>query len=175
MPSMPNQEWDDNDRPLAYFITFRTHGTWLHGDERGSVERHGRNVYGTPRIGLDPVFSLKMDRNMSTRPLLLDSRQRAVVEGAIRNVCVVREYRLIAINVRTNHVHSVAWVTASPKFVMSAFKANATRELREAGLVDAGRKVWSRGGSTRYLWKSENLERAVHYTLHGQGDDLPDF
>ena len=27
--------WDDNEFPLAYLITFRTYGTWLHGDERG--------------------------------------------------------------------------------------------------------------------------------------------
>jgi hypothetical protein len=23
--------------PLAYFITLRTYGTWLHGDDRGTV------------------------------------------------------------------------------------------------------------------------------------------
>jgi len=22
--------WNDTDTPLAYFISFRTHGTWLH-------------------------------------------------------------------------------------------------------------------------------------------------
>src|SRR5262249_42685946 len=37
------------DRPLAYLITFRCYGTWLHGDERGSTDRH-RNQYGTPFI-----------------------------------------------------------------------------------------------------------------------------
>ena len=25
--------------PLAYFITFTCYGNWLHGDERGSVDR----------------------------------------------------------------------------------------------------------------------------------------
>jgi hypothetical protein len=24
--------------PTAYFITFHTYGTWLHGDERGSTD-----------------------------------------------------------------------------------------------------------------------------------------
>ena len=33
--------------PLAYLITFRTYGTWLHGDARGSVDRE-HNVFGTP-------------------------------------------------------------------------------------------------------------------------------
>ena len=35
--------WNDTDTPLAYFISFRTYGTWLHGDERGSIDRfHNR-------------------------------------------------------------------------------------------------------------------------------------
>jgi hypothetical protein len=37
--------WNDSDTPLAYFITFRAYGTWLHGDKRGSVDRHN-NRYG---------------------------------------------------------------------------------------------------------------------------------
>src|SRR4029077_14507206 len=39
----------DDNIPLAYLITFRAHGTWLHGDRRGSVDRF-HNRYGTPRI-----------------------------------------------------------------------------------------------------------------------------
>ena len=62
-----------------------------------------------------------------------------------------------------------------PKVIMNAFKANATRELREAGLVDANRSLWSRGGSTKYLWKPKNVEAAVEYTVNGQGTELPDF
>jgi hypothetical protein len=37
------------DRPIAYFITFTTYGTWLHGDERGSVDK-GHNRVGTEFI-----------------------------------------------------------------------------------------------------------------------------
>ena len=172
---MTDNEWDDNDCPLAYFITFRTYGTWLHGDQRGSVDRHGRNIYRTERISLDPVFSVTMDRNMDCEPFLLDGRCGAVVELAIRKVCIIREYGLIAINVRTNHAHVVVSARRSPDIVMSAFKANATRELRESNLAACDSRVWSRGGSTRYLWKPRNVEAAVEYTINGQGDDLPDF
>ena len=172
---MSNYDWDDNEYPLAYLITFRTHGTWLHGDARGSVERHGRNVYGSERIGLDPMFSVKMDENLAVEPFLLDRLRRGCVERAIRSVCAIRNYGLSAINVRTNHAHIVASAGTGPNIMMSAFKANATRELREAGLAEVGQKVWSRGGSTRYLWKEHHLERAIEYTINGQGDDLPDF
>ncbi len=172
---MTDQQWDDYEYPLAYFITFRTHGTWLHGDQRLSVDRHRRNIYGTDKIGLDPVFSVKMDRNMNTEPILLNGPQRAVVDTAIRNVCLHRDYRLKAVHIRTNHAHIVASGECSPGSMMNAFKTNATRELRETGLMPADTRVWSRGGSTRFLWKPQNVERAVEYTLYGQGDDLPDF
>ena len=39
--------WNDTDIPLAYLITFRTYGTWQHGDERGSVDRE-HNRYKSP-------------------------------------------------------------------------------------------------------------------------------
>jgi len=41
--------WNDTDTPLAYFLSFRSYGTWLHGDKRGSVDRF-HNKYGTPRL-----------------------------------------------------------------------------------------------------------------------------
>jgi REP element-mobilizing transposase RayT len=172
---MPNYDWDVNEYPLAYFITIRTHGTWLHGDERGSVERHDRNLYGADGIGLDPVFSVVMGRNMEAEAFLLDGTQRRVVDKAIRSVCTIRGYGLKALNVRTNHAHIVVTAPVKPNAVMVAFKANATRELKEALLVGPDQKVWSRGGSTKYLWKPQNVERAIEYTINGQGEDLPDF
>ena len=172
---MSEYEWDDNEFPLAYFITFRTHGTWLHGDQRDSVDRHGRNIYGTSRISLDPVFSVTMDSNMSSEPFTLNGPQRRIVEDAVRGVCSFRGYGLIAIHIRTNHGHVVVSSIASPDKMMSAFKANATRELRASVLVAAHQKIWSRGGSIRYLWKPRNVEAAVEYTINGQGDDPPDF
>lgn len=33
------QMWNDTEIPLAIFFAFRAYGTWLHGDERGSVDR----------------------------------------------------------------------------------------------------------------------------------------
>ena len=171
---MQYSAWDYNEYPLAYFITFRTYGTWLHGDERGSVDRHGRNRFAQSLISLDPVFSVEMDRNMSSEPFLLDHTCRDVVDTAIRTVCLIRKYNLFALSVRTNHAHVVVSASAAPKAVMNALKANATRELREAKLVDSDRKIWSSGGSARYLWKQSQLDGAVEYTVKGQGGSISD-
>ena len=139
---MTNSEWDDNEFPLEYLITFRTFGTWLHGDERGSMDRHGKNIFGAERIAPNSNFRRLMRENTSINEFLLGGPQRKVVEQAIRNVCALREYALSAINVRTNHAHSVVSARIKPELIRNAFKANATRELRAVGLVSGDQVVW---------------------------------
>ena len=84
-------------------------------------------------------------------------------------------YVLIAINVRTNHVHIVVSCGGTPERAMDSFKAYATRALRAAGLAMSDQSVWSRHGSTRYLWTDEHITAAVDYVDNGQGSELPTF
>jgi REP element-mobilizing transposase RayT len=172
---MGNLDWDDNQWPLAYLITFRTYGTWLHGDERFSMDRHGKNIYGSPAIAPNEKLIGITESNRGDAEFLLDGKQRAVVRKAIEDCCLLREWQLRAINVRTNHVHATISAARKPEGILVAFKSNATKYLREAQLVSFEQKVWSRGGSTRYLWKPEHINRANDYVLNGQGNDLPDF
>jgi len=172
---MASLDWDENEGPLAYLITIRTYGTWLHGDERNSMDRHGKNIYGTPKIKPNENLSRSMLDNRRSEAFVLDGQQRTVVESAIRSVCKVRGFGLPAINVRTNHAHCVVSASKKPEPIIIAFKSNATRELREAGLISLKQSVWSRGGSRRYLWKPNHVEGAIEYVLYGQGDDLPNF
>jgi len=101
----------------------------------------------------------------------LNKAQRVVVENAIGEVCEHRGYGLVAINVRTNHVHSVVTASCKPEHVMDTFKAYATRRLREAGLLGRDTKLWARHGSTPYLWTEEAVEKAIDYVINGQGDE----
>ena len=57
-----------------------------------------------------------------------------VVETAIRETCRIRKWELLALNVRTNHVHAVVSTKQIPERVLNALKANATRRLREKEL-----------------------------------------
>ena len=168
------RDFDDNEFPLAYFISFRTYGTWLHGDERGSVNRK-QNKYGTPRIAPNQRLRNAERKLLKHPPITLDAYQRPVVEKAVREVCAHRGYKLLAINVRTNHVHTVVSAQVEPEPILQAFQAYATRKLREAGLLPRKVKPWSRHGSTPYLWKERHVERAIDYVLNGQGDELPRF
>jgi hypothetical protein len=93
--SLMVDDFDYNDFPLAYLISFRTYGTWLHGDERGSVSRT-QNVYGTPKIGPNKARRAAERKLLKHAPVNLDARQRPVVEEAIREVCKHRNYSSIS-------------------------------------------------------------------------------
>ena len=143
------RDFDDNEFPLAYLITFRCYGTWLHGDQRRSMNRK-QNVYGTPRIAHKPGLERTERGQLQHEPVTLNAKQRAVVEKAVREVCLHRKYRLRAINVRTNHVHVVVSIgVVKPSRALNALKANATRQLREDRNWNNARSPWADKGSER--------------------------
>jgi len=164
------EPYDENVFPLAYLLTFRTFGTWLHGDVRESVGRDGRNHYGKPRIQPKPEFESAMKEEMKQAPFILTKPMRRVVESAFKELCNRRGYGLGAVNVRTNHAHVVVAAQMKPERIADALKAYATKMLREALLISSNTKVWSRGRSRRYLWKLRHLDCAIDYVLYCQGD-----
>lgn len=168
-------EFQDRSVAKAFLITFRCYGTWLHGDERGSVDRRFYNRFGARKIAPDPESVKRKAGQMKHRAFVLNAIARTIVERAIKEVCKFRGYRLYALHVRTNHVHLVVSNSAIPERMMDSFKAYATKALREAGLVTNDAKPWSRHGSTRYLWTDDHIAMAVDYVVNGQGDELPKF
>ena len=168
--------WNDNtDLPIAYLITFRCYGTWLHGDERGSVNRF-RNVYGTNRLPHNKDWLAINKARLKALPVRLNADQRQAVNEAIIETCDIRNWTLHAKNVRTNHAHvTVSIGTKGPGIALNAFKANATRLLRERGLWKREESPWAARGSKRWLWNEKSLFQAIDYVINGQGDDLPEF
>jgi REP element-mobilizing transposase RayT len=154
----------DGDRaiPLAYLITFRCYGTWLHGDDRGSVDRD-HNVHGAPFLPGKPDWSRSEAKRMKHPAISLSVRMRVLVEASIREVCAVRAWSLHALKALSGHVHSVVSATQTPERVMNDFKTWCTRRLRVSGEIARGGRTWSRHGSTRYLWTPADVEQACRY------------
>jgi|SRR5687767_12758512 len=167
--------WNDTDIPFAYLITFRSYGTWLHGDIRGSVARYS-NAYGSPRVGHKSPRKAFEKALLNREPVFLNAAMRHSVEFAIRETCKKRDWGMIAMNVKTNHAHSVI-STGLPNAasMLNALKANATRVMRTDGCWTSDETPWVKGGSKRYRWNEESVRKAVEYVLYAQGDDLPDF
>jgi len=166
--------WNDTDIPLAYLITFRCYGTWLHGDERGSIDRF-HNRYQSPYISQNERWRQHNTRQLKSESVSLNATQRQSVGTAIRETSALRNWLLRAINVRTNHVHVVVSIgNTKPSRALNAFKANATRQMRRDGCWSQPHS-WADKGSARHLWNERSIEQAVEYVVNGQGDELPEF
>jgi len=100
---------------------------------------------------------------MKRDPLTLNKAQRECVEAAIKDTCEKRGWDLYAKNTRTNHVHSVVTIgVVKPSVALNAFKANATRAMREAGLYACDETPWADNRSKRWLWTRDEVNRAIN-------------
>ena len=149
-------------KPLAYLISFRTYGTWLHGDDRGSVDRE-HNTPGTPYLPANLDRERSARQRMRRQPVTLTKDQRVVVDKTIKEVCAYRGWFLHEMNIRTQHIHMVVTSDRPPEPTMLSLKSWCTRRLREAGLVARDVTPWSRHGSTLYLWTDKSFARARRY------------
>jgi REP element-mobilizing transposase RayT len=158
--------------PLAYLITWTCYGTWLHGDERGSVDRHGRNSYGHPLVAANGTLRSATAARLPRTPFALTAEFRTAVLAAIRGVAAHRGWVLYAVHVRSNHVHVVVGGTAAPERMLNEFKVYASRGLNAIDSELHDRPKWTRHGSTKYLWKSGELEAAIHSVAEEQGEPM---
>ena len=136
---------------MTYLITFACYGCHLHGQESGSVDR-GHNL---PEVGC--------------------WNRREAVLVSLQERCSRHCWSLLAAHVRGNHVHVVVEADARPERIMNDLKAYASRWLNRMGLDQPARKRWARHGSTRGLWKSEDISAAIRYVVDGQGEPMAVF
>ena len=164
--------WNDTNTPLAYLISFRSYGTWLHGDKRGAIDRF-HNRFGEPYLSPSKTWQEHNCKQLKSRPLILGPSERGSIENAIRETCQIRNWDLRACNVRTNHVHAVVTANRQADLVLNSLKANATRQLRQDKLWLHPFSPWAHKGSKILLWTEQSVANAIDYVLNGQGDNLP--
>jgi REP element-mobilizing transposase RayT len=154
-----------DDALLAYFITFTTHGTWLHGDERSSIIRKD----GISEL-LPPQERLVLyeTQKLKSPPVLLNASHRKIVLDGIMKHCDVRQWKLFAVHVRSNHVHIVVRSNKSADQTVSELKTWPTRMLKKAGLTRE--KMWTGGGSKKHIYTEEKLREKIHYVVYEQGE-----
>jgi len=156
---------------VTYLITFACYGSHLHGDESGSVDRN-HNVPGHRVVEADEPRASRERELMGQAPYFLNAPGRSAVLYAIQEVCVHRQWSLLAAHVHTNHVHAVVEAEAKPEKVMNAFKSYASRRLNHTGADETNRKRWARHGSTRWLWSRNEIGAAIRYVVDGQGEPM---
>jgi REP element-mobilizing transposase RayT len=154
----------------AYLITFTCYGAYIPG-QQGAIDRE-HNVPGSRLPDLRPKLRQHVDASLKQAPYEMDYGQRATVLKAIAEVCRYRCWRLLAVHVRSNHVHTVVEADVTPEAVMNAFKSYASRALNLLAPGHHGRSRWARHGSTRHLWSSATVAAAVRYVLDKQGEPM---
>jgi len=160
---------------LAYFLTFSTYGTRLHGRDTGSVDRD-HNQFDTPLMDGNHRRAEFARSRMRKGEYLLDEQRRRSVLQAICDQANHRGWKLWAVHVRSDHVHVViSAAEISPERILVDLKAYSSRRLREVFDEDADRMRWTRHGSTRYLWDEQSLSSAIHYVLERQGESMSVF
>ncbi|HHH31560.1 MAG TPA: hypothetical protein ENK57_24870 [Polyangiaceae bacterium] len=150
----------------TYFLTWTTYGSWLHGDKRGSVTRQTNRV-GTASDGEDADRSDRARRVSAEDAFVMDRPMRDLVARVIRAHCEHRDWRIHALNVRTNHVHVVVSAGVKPETVMGQLKAWSSRRLHEH-LKQPDRRIWTRHGSTRWIDTDASFRRAIQYVMDEQ-------
>ena len=157
--------------PLAYLITFTCYGTRLHGDASGSVDRE-HNAYGSSFLSPNSIRVASEQSRAKQRPYSMNSLQRKAVLGAVMEICLYRGWSLLAIHVRSQHVHLVVAGEDAPEKIMEDAKKYASRALNRAVKDSNNRRRWARHGSTRYLWKPDAVGAAIHYVVREQGEPM---
>jgi len=159
---------------LRYLITFSCYGARLHGDESGSVDRR-HNLVGSRMLEPDAKRVTAERREMLQDFYVLDQASRAAVLAAIQRQCAHRGWSLLAAHVRSSHVHAIVEAETRPERIMNDFKSYASRELNRLGGDRPDRKRWARHGSTRWLWKDEDVKHALQYVIDEQGEPMALF
>ena len=154
----------------AYHLVWTTYGTWLPGDARGWTSDKKPGIQPP-----DPGLERASRERMSESAVILTETQRAIVEATVRRHCEVRKWDLLAVNVRSNHIHLVVSADRPAEIVLDQFKAWCSRKLSEAAGLSAavadgaGRRRWFTEGGDKIVIDSEkDLVEAIDYVNERQ-------
>jgi len=80
-------DFQDRIQPLAFLVTFRCYGTWLHGEKRGSIDRQKYNRYGTRAMPANQRLLEQEKAELKHEAMVLNLVQREFIElGAPRSM-----------------------------------------------------------------------------------------
>ncbi len=115
-----------------------------------------------------PLLEAWCRNNMKSSEVKLSPADRVTTENAIREHCQVRGWKVLAVNIRSNHAHLVIAANAPPKTVRDQLKANCTRALRQQPVPLIAEKTWATGGDIEFIYDENDLERVICYVVEAQ-------
>lgn len=169
---------------LAWLLTNTTYGTWLPGDERGSVTsvrdrrpgepassvRREHDRPGDAWEGSLPGLRRSARRLMKGPPIYLTLGQAKTLLQQFLETAEYRGWELLAASIMANHYHLVIQASAEWRAdrILTDFKAYGTRTLSSTYGVPASGTWWTGKGSKRRLPDDRAVASATNYVLHKQ-------
>jgi REP element-mobilizing transposase RayT len=168
-------------RTLAIHWAPTTHGTWLHGDSRGSW-RDGQ------LIGPDPYLLAEARARMIKGAVILTPQERQLVGHTFGFTVRQQNHRVLAATIQATHCHLILAplkehidkVVARLKYrsasaVLGRRRENPTRRVKNpTGTVGLSRSLWTGGKFITFIYSHAHLRNAVKYVhLHNERDGLP--
>ena len=80
------EDFNTSGYPLAYLFTFRSYGTWLPGDKRGTITKYV-NKLGELYLPENKDWEAESRSLLLSKPFEIDSKRRGVIQGSIRESC----------------------------------------------------------------------------------------
>jgi REP element-mobilizing transposase RayT len=160
-----------------WLLTSTTYGTWLPGDERGSVTRvrdgHGPRIEhdapGTDCDGPMPGLQRSAVSLLKGDPIFFTQQQAEAVAAQFKETAAYRKWSFLAFAIMRNHFHLLVAVPGDPdpSDVLGDFKSYASRALnRRYGKPSSG-TWWTGKGSMRKKPDERAVLAAVEY-VRGQ-------
>jgi hypothetical protein len=141
-------------KTLGYMVTFTTYGTWLQGNGR----RYVKNAIILPKNKRLEQANKQLHIEDTIR---LSKIQQKTVCAAILKEGILRGQRIIALTVKSTHVHFVAEYIPIPiNRVVAWYKSAARLALKNLGHKG---KLWTKGYDKRYCFDKETLQREIQY------------
>ena len=172
----------------SWLLSNTFYGTWLPGDQRGSVTsvrdtrpddppsdfRLEHDIPGTPWEEEIPGLRHAAEEQMRGPPIYFDLEKAEIMLAQFRETAGYRAQVLRAVSVMYNHLHFVVQVAddPGPRRLLADYKAYGSRALNRRYGKPLSETWWTNKGSKRKLKDEQALAAAIHYVLYKQPNPL---
>jgi len=163
----------------ATLLTWTAYGTWLPGDDQGSVSRAPRveglqllrNMPGEPYDNDDPQRQAGAQDRMEGEPVHLGVVHAKCLLGCIADACERSGIELLAVAIMSKHVHVLCQGEQHGREMLQLIKGNASRRLNLEFRLESAPRWWTKSGSRRRIKSGSDLTAAIEY-VQNQGHPL---
>jgi REP element-mobilizing transposase RayT len=169
---------------LTWLLTNTTYGTWLPGDDRGSVtsvrDRRPSDPAITTRLEHDrpgepwepnlPGLRRSARTQMKGPPIYLTLPQAETLLAQFLETAEHRGWVMLAASIMANHYHLVIQASEDGRAdrILADLKAYATRKLSSVYGAPASETWWTGKGSKRWLRDDRAVADGTSYVLYKQ-------